>query len=55
MSEKVNQTNMVEKENLKSIKAKLTAVTWGITRALNKIEPAVDKYAEYVKQLLQMG
>ena len=42
-SEKGDQTNLGEKENLKSLKAKLITVKGRITRALNKIEPAVDK------------
>ena len=49
ISETENQTKMSEKENLKFLKAKLTAVKGRIMRAFNNFEPAIDNFAGYDK------
>ena len=44
---KENQTDTGEKENLKLLKARLTVMKGRLKRALNNIEPAINKFVGY--------
>ena len=48
-------SNSSEKENLKLLKLRLSAVKGRITRALNIIEPAIEDSAGYKDQGLWIG